>query len=72
MRQHAIAVQSGKIQIEHDDVGSHAIDLIEGLHAVARLGHDVAVTLEQIAHHLAQAVLVVHEEHFRRRLTVRA
>src|SRR3989454_926260 len=72
VRQHAIAVQAREVQVEHDDVGPHAIDLIERLHAVAGLGHDVAVPLEQVAHHLAQAVLVVHEQDFRRRLAVRA
>src|SRR6266480_830326 len=62
--QHAVAV-------EPDDVRAHPVDLIEGLHPVARLGDDVAVALEQIFHDLAQAVLVVHEQHLARRQPVR-
>src|SRR4029077_11936746 len=61
VRQHAIAVETGQIQVEHDDVGTHAIDLIERLHAVACFGDDVAVALEQVTHDFAQAVLIVDE-----------
>src|SRR5229473_3649272 len=34
VRQHAIAVQAREVQVEYDDVGPYAIDLIECLHAV--------------------------------------
>src|SRR2546429_1920263 len=50
----------------HDDVRTHPIDLIERLHAVACLGDDVAVALEQVLHDPAQTVLVVHQQHLAR------
>src|SRR5919198_543742 len=53
MGQYAVAVEPRKVQIEHDDVGPDAIDLIERLHAVARLGHRIAFALQQVAHDAA-------------------
>src|SRR3989454_11783124 len=45
MREHAVAMEPRKGQVEHDDVPPDPIDLIEGLHAVTRLGPGAAVAL---------------------------
>ena len=63
MRQHTVAVEAGEIEIQHDDVGADAVDLIQRLHTVTRFTDEVPVPLEQILHHLAEAVLVVDEQH---------
>src|SRR5207249_2316879 len=71
VRQHSVAVEPGQVQIEHDDVRPYAVDLVERLYSVAGLRNAVAVPLEQVTHHLPQAVLVVHQQHLYCKLTVR-
>src|SRR5437660_11480971 len=39
VREHAVAVEPRKIQVEDDDIRPHPIDLVERLHPVARLRH---------------------------------
>src|SRR2546430_6973719 len=46
----SVPVEPGKIEVEHDDVRTDAIDLVERLHAVARLGDDVAIPLRSEEH----------------------
>ena len=45
------------------DVGRAPVHLVQRLHAVARLGHGVALALQQVLHHPAKLVLVVHQQH---------
>ena len=59
------AVHSRQRQIHQDDVGQQLARLLDGLHAVGRLGHLEARELQVRGVHLARVLIVLDHEHER-------
>src|SRR5690348_9506761 len=58
----AVAVETGKVQVEEDEVGGVLVDPGDRLLPVARLDRAVPLAFEQVAEEAAEEVLVVDDE----------
>jgi hypothetical protein len=60
--ENAITIQTRKIQIQNNDIGSEPVHLVERLNSIAGLRHPIAFPLEQVFHDSTQLFFVFHQE----------
>ena len=63
--EHAVAVETREVEVEHHNVRRSAVDLIEREHSIARFDDGEPLPLEELAQHAAQRFLVLDEQHGR-------